>query len=256
MSPTLASSFGELRIVVLLALVEAGVLQEHDAAVAELRHRRLRLRPDAIVDEADRPPDHIGDRRRDRLQRHFRHALSLRPLEMREQRHLGALVRQRLDGRRHALDPRRVGHRAVLHRHVQIDAQKHALSLQIAGVFKGPKRHLEPVIKSWSGSLLSLRAVRLTEASACRSRRQDRVPPPPKTCTRLDKAIRRLEAQRACLDWAVAEIADVPGHRARARPRQRPQLRPSSRPPAGARDLRLRAQPAGAPGLDAGGRTG
>lgn len=29
--------------------------------------------------------------------------------------------------------------------------------------------------------------------------------------TRLDKAIRRLKAQRACLDWAVAEIAAMPG---------------------------------------------
>ena len=34
---------------------------------------------------------------------------------------------------------------------------------------------------------------------------------PPKTLTRLDKAIRRLEAQRTCLDWAVAEIAGIPG---------------------------------------------
>jgi hypothetical protein len=29
--------------------------------------------------------------------------------------------------------------------------------------------------------------------------------------TRLDKAIRRLEAQRACLDWAVSQIAAIPG---------------------------------------------
>jgi S-adenosyl-L-methionine methyltransferase len=29
--------------------------------------------------------------------------------------------------------------------------------------------------------------------------------------TRLDKAIRRLKAQRACLDWAAAEIAGIPG---------------------------------------------
>ena len=29
--------------------------------------------------------------------------------------------------------------------------------------------------------------------------------------TRLDRAIRRLQAQRACLDWAAAEIAAVPG---------------------------------------------
>ncbi len=31
------------------------------------------------------------------------------------------------------------------------------------------------------------------------------------TLTRLDKAIRRLKAQRTCLDWAVAEIAGIPG---------------------------------------------
>ena len=31
------------------------------------------------------------------------------------------------------------------------------------------------------------------------------------TLTRLDKAIRRLKAQRTCLDWAVGEIAGVPG---------------------------------------------
>jgi S-adenosyl-L-methionine methyltransferase len=29
--------------------------------------------------------------------------------------------------------------------------------------------------------------------------------------SRLDSFIRRLEAQRACLDWAVAAIADIPG---------------------------------------------
>lgn len=33
----------------------------------------------------------------------------------------------------------------------------------------------------------------------------------PKKLTRLDKAIRRLEAQRTCLDWAVGEIASIPG---------------------------------------------
>lgn len=34
---------------------------------------------------------------------------------------------------------------------------------------------------------------------------------PSQPLTRLDKAIRRLKAQRACLDWAAAEIAAVPG---------------------------------------------
>lgn len=32
-----------------------------------------------------------------------------------------------------------------------------------------------------------------------------------RSLTRLDKAIRRLKAQRTCLDWTVGEIAAVPG---------------------------------------------
>jgi hypothetical protein len=34
---------------------------------------------------------------------------------------------------------------------------------------------------------------------------------PPRKGSRLDSFIRRLEAQRACLDWAVAAIADIAG---------------------------------------------
>jgi hypothetical protein len=37
------------------------------------------------------------------------------------------------------------------------------------------------------------------------------VPDSSQRLTRLDKAIRRLKAQRACLDWAAIEIASVPG---------------------------------------------
>lgn len=37
------------------------------------------------------------------------------------------------------------------------------------------------------------------------------MPTPTNTLTRLDKAIRRLKAQRTCLDWAVGEIAAIPG---------------------------------------------
>ena len=72
------------------------------------------VRADAVVDEADRPADDLRHRRRDRRQRHFRHALALRPLEMGEQRHLGAPVGKLADGRRDALDAGRVGDRAVL----------------------------------------------------------------------------------------------------------------------------------------------
>lgn len=37
------------------------------------------------------------------------------------------------------------------------------------------------------------------------------VPDQPKIRTRLDRAIRRLEAQRTCLDWAIREIEGLPG---------------------------------------------
>lgn len=43
------------------------------------------------------------------------------------------------------------------------------------------------------------------------SRIKAAMPDAPQKLTRLDKAIRRLQAQRACLDWAVAEIASIPG---------------------------------------------
>ena len=42
--------------------------------------------------------------------------------------------------------------------------------------------------------------------------------------SRLDSFIRRLEAQRACLDRAAALIRGIDGHRAGARSRQRPHL--------------------------------
>ena len=47
--------------------------------------------------------------------------------------------------------------------------------------------------------------------------------------SRLDSFIRRLEAQRACLDPAAELIARSRRRRARARPRQRPHLRSSAR---------------------------
>ncbi len=52
----------------------------------------------------------------------------------------------------------------------------------------------------------------MTGAGACRSRpEEDLFAALPRNLTRLDKAIRRLEAQRTCLDWAAAEIAGIPG---------------------------------------------
>src|ERR1700733_10558740 len=58
---------------------------------------------------------------------------------MREQNNLAALVRDFLNRRRDAFDARRIGHTAVLHRNVEIDAQKHALAGDV-GVIERAER--------------------------------------------------------------------------------------------------------------------
>ena len=70
----------------------------------------------------------------DRLQREFGLGPALRPAEMREQDDLGALVGELQDGRRDALDAGRVGDLAVGDRHVEVDADQHALALDVADV--------------------------------------------------------------------------------------------------------------------------
>ena len=56
----------EGRVVLFLAGVEAGVLEQQNVAGPELRDRRLGGIADAILRERDRPPEHVGDRGRDR----------------------------------------------------------------------------------------------------------------------------------------------------------------------------------------------
>ena len=122
------AELGELgdksRVVLLLALVEAGVFEQQDVAVLHCRRSRPR-------------PSRRCSRRRSSTGRPRTSATAaatgrselassgpaLGPAEMREQDDLAALVRDLLDRRRDALDPRRVGDVAVLHRHVEIDAQ-------------------------------------------------------------------------------------------------------------------------------------
>ena len=61
---------------------------------------------------------------------------------MREQNNLAALVRDFLNRRRDAFDARRIGHTAVLRRHVEIDAQQHALAGQVCLVERAERfRH-------------------------------------------------------------------------------------------------------------------
>ena len=120
----------EGRIVLFFFLVEAGVFQAEDVAVLHRGDGLGRGFADAVVGEGDRLLDDLRQRCGDRLQRILGVA-SLRPAEMREQDHLAALAGNFGDGRRDALEPRRVGDAAILHGHVEVDAQQHALALHV-----------------------------------------------------------------------------------------------------------------------------
>ena len=133
----------ERRVVLLLALVEAGVLQQQDVAGLHRRDRGLGLRADAVLGERDGPLHGLRDGGGDRLQRLLR-VRSLRPAEVGEQDHLAALVGDLGDGRRDALDAGRVGDLAVLHRHVEVDAQQDALALHVGLIERAKRTHDRP----------------------------------------------------------------------------------------------------------------
>ena len=120
----------ERRIVLLFLFMEAGVLQAENVAVLHRGHGLGCGLADAILGEGDRLLDDLPERRRDGFERVLVVA-SLRPSEMGEQDDLAALVRNFGDGRRDALEPGRVGNAAVLHGHVEVDAQQHALALYV-----------------------------------------------------------------------------------------------------------------------------
>ena len=80
----------ERGVVLLLAFVEAQILQQGDVAVLHLGHERFRGRPDAIVREGDGPADGFGERGDERGQR-LAGVAPFGPAEMRQDDHFGAL---------------------------------------------------------------------------------------------------------------------------------------------------------------------
>ncbi len=122
-SPSLASAATKAGSFFSSPGVKARVLQAEDVAGVHRRHRALGHVADAVVDEFDRPLDGVGDFGGDGLERVLGVA-ALRPAEMRQQDHLGALVGEFGDRRRGALDAGGVGHHAVLDRHVEVDAHQ------------------------------------------------------------------------------------------------------------------------------------
>ncbi len=142
--PELRQFGHECGIVLLLAFVEAGVLQAEDVAGLHPSDRFCCLVADAVLREGDWPSQHARDLLRDRTQR-LRGINTLRPPEMREQDRLAALVGDLVDGRRLPLNARGVGDLASFGRDVEIDAHKHALVLHVDVVEGAKLRHSSDV---------------------------------------------------------------------------------------------------------------
>ena len=129
----------EIRIVLHLAGVEAGILQAQNVARLHGVDGRFGDFADAILGESDRPSNDARRRGGDPLERILWIA-TFRPAEVREQDDLAAAVGDLPDRRRRALDARRVRQFAVIHRHVKIDAHEHTLALHV-GVVEAAEAH-------------------------------------------------------------------------------------------------------------------
>jgi len=120
----------ESGVVAFFPSVEACVLQAQDIARFHRIDRRQGLFAHAILGKRHRPFEDTRNRRRQQLQR-LRRIGSVRTPEMGEQDDLAALVRNLTDGRSGTLDAGGVRNRAVLDRDVEVDAQEHALALEV-----------------------------------------------------------------------------------------------------------------------------
>ena len=120
---------GEGRVVLFLLGMEAGVLQHQHIARAPCA--RPPARPAMPMQSSAKRTalaQHLAQSRGHRRQRHLRHALALRAIEMAADDDLRALADQFADGRRQPLDPRQVGDLAVADRHIEVGPQQHALA--------------------------------------------------------------------------------------------------------------------------------
>ena len=111
-------------------LAEAGVLQQHNIAVAHRGGSGLGLGADNIVviGEGDRLAEFFRQAGRNRRKAELGFGAILRLAEMAAQDHLGAVLNQLLDGRQRGVDTVVVGDDAVLHRDVEVTADKHPLA--------------------------------------------------------------------------------------------------------------------------------
>jgi len=126
----------EIGIVLFFARVKARVLQQQHIAILQFGDGFFCHRPDAIGGERHRAAEHDSHGQRDRLQRHRRHRLAARPVEMREQHHARAGIGKLLHRRGLAFDARRIGDLAVLHRNVEVQPHQDSFALYVRQVVK------------------------------------------------------------------------------------------------------------------------
>src|SRR5690606_20954928 len=125
---------GKLGIVLLLALMEAQVLQHDDFVRMTLLDRLLCDRADAILDEKCAAAQNIRQALGHGLQRVRRIGRAFRAAEMRDHDDLRASHAEVLKAGDETLEPRRVRDLAILQGHVEIDAHEHALVRDVNGV--------------------------------------------------------------------------------------------------------------------------
>ena len=130
------AELGELlakrRVVLLLALVEAQVLEQEHVPLAKRRRLRLRVLAHRVARERDRLAEELRQAQGGRAQRELLlEALARRTTEVAHEDDARAVANKLLDGRQCRLDARVVGHDAVGHRNVEIDTHEHALAARV-----------------------------------------------------------------------------------------------------------------------------
>jgi hypothetical protein len=128
----------ELRRVLFFSTMKAGVFEQQHVAGLHRRNRSFRLRPDAVAGERHRHLKRLRECRCDRLQRLLLVA-ALGAAEMREENCLAAFLSDLADRLRGGTQARVIADAAILHRHVEIDADEDAFSANV-GVIKVAER--------------------------------------------------------------------------------------------------------------------
>ena len=146
---------GELGVVLLLALVEADVLQQQHVTVFQRVDGFLSRRSDKLTREHDVAAEQLLQTARDGAQAEgLLEALPRRATAVAREDHPGAVADELVDGGQRRADARVVGHVAIgIHRRVEVDAHEHLLAREILVINGLDIRHVVPFPKRKPGSL-------------------------------------------------------------------------------------------------------